>query len=67
MKTLINCAAVGTLLAGAQLASAEQSKPNVMFIFADDQTFESIGAYGLTEVKRILVASFALKPHCKSI
>ncbi len=30
---------------------AEKTKPNIMFIFTDDQTYESIGAYGLTEVK----------------
>lgn len=37
------------LLAGQPTVAAD--KPNVMFIFADDQTYESIGAYGLTEVK----------------
>ncbi|MHC5119619.1 MAG: sulfatase-like hydrolase/transferase [Planctomycetota bacterium] len=26
-------------------------KPNIMFIFADDQTYESIGAYGMINVK----------------
>jgi len=33
------------------VAHAAEDKPNIMFIFADDQTYESIGAYGLTEVK----------------
>lgn len=44
---------VGSLSYGVMPAQAEveTSKPNVMFIFSDDQTFESIGAYGLTEVK----------------
>ena len=28
-----------------------KQKPNILFIFADDQTFESIGALGKTEVK----------------
>ena len=41
--------AVG-MLVGAR-AQAETAKPNVMFIIADDQTYESISAYGLTEVK----------------
>jgi len=53
MKSFINYAAIGSLIAGAHCAVADQSKqtkPNVMFIIADDQTFESIGAYGLTEV-----------------
>jgi choline-sulfatase len=27
------------------------AKPNIMFIIADDQAYETIGAYGLTEVK----------------
>lgn len=33
------------------VAHGAAEKPNIMFIFADDQTYESIGAYGLTEVK----------------
>jgi choline-sulfatase len=41
---------VWSVLATAALAATETEKPNVMFIFADDQTFETIGAYGLTEV-----------------
>lgn len=32
-------------------AHAAVGKPNIMFIFADDQTYETIGAYALTEVK----------------
>ncbi|NWK55224.1 sulfatase-like hydrolase/transferase [Verrucomicrobiaceae bacterium N1E253] len=41
------------LLAASLLlpAVAEQKKPNIVFIFADDQTFESVGAYGLTDCK----------------
>ena len=39
------------LIVGLLASVVEANKPNVMFIFADDQTFESIGAYGLTEVK----------------
>jgi choline-sulfatase len=35
----------------AQADDAAAPKPNIMFIFADDQSFETIGAYGLTEVK----------------
>jgi choline-sulfatase len=41
-------AVVGVLLMAGH---ANADKPNVMFIFADDQAFETIGAYGLTEVK----------------
>ncbi len=47
MKRTVMILCMLGLLAGAQAAE----KPNVMFIFADDQTFESIGVYGLTEVK----------------
>lgn len=32
-------------------ASAGDAKPNVLFIFADNMTFESIGAYGLSDCK----------------
>ena len=50
MKSLIYTAFV--MLFFVNLGAAEKSsKPNIMFIFADDQTFETIGAYGLTEVK----------------
>lgn len=35
----------------AAMGVLAQDKPNVMFIFADDQTYECIGAYGLSEVK----------------
>lgn len=42
--------AAALLLAGQAMA-ATADKPNVMFIFADDQSYETIGAYGLTEVK----------------
>ena len=31
--------------------AAAAEKPNVMFIIADDQAYETIGAYGLSEVK----------------
>jgi len=54
MKSFINYAAIGSLIAGAHCAVADQSKqtkPNVMFIFADDQTYESIGAYGQLNIK----------------
>ncbi|MBT3194558.1 MAG: sulfatase-like hydrolase/transferase [Verrucomicrobia bacterium] len=41
--------AVGMLVGVS--ARAVEERPNIMFIFADDQTYESISAYGLTEVK----------------
>ena len=45
---------MGTALAfSGQVSAAEGAteKPNVMFIFADDQTYESIGAYGQLNIK----------------
>lgn len=46
-KQMICCLAAALAL---QAQAAEQP-PNIVFIFSDDQTYESIGAYGLTEVK----------------
>ncbi|MDD7986198.1 sulfatase-like hydrolase/transferase [Lentisphaera marina] len=44
---------VAVLAFAGQLFAAEGAaeKPNVMFIFADDQTYESIGAYGQLNIK----------------
>ena len=45
-KLLVVCAVMGMVV-----SAFAADKPNVMFIIADDQTYEGIGAYGLTEVK----------------
>ncbi|MDB4732610.1 sulfatase-like hydrolase/transferase, partial [Akkermansiaceae bacterium] len=37
------------LILASQLAAAE--KPNLLFIFADDMTYEAIGALGHQEIK----------------
>ncbi len=45
---------MGALLMAAMLLGSgrvDAGKPNILFIFADDMTFESIGAYGLTHCK----------------
>ena len=34
------------LAACCQLASAASSKPNIIWIFSDDHSFQTIGAYG---------------------
>lgn len=39
------------LILSASLYAQTDSKPNVLFIFADDQTFESIGALNNDEIK----------------
>lgn len=49
MKTLLRTLTLGGCSVAALLA-AEPRKPNVMFIFADDQAFETIGALGLTDI-----------------
>ena len=48
MKTL--AATLFTSLMIFSSATAAE-KPNILFVFADDMTFESIGAYGLTDCK----------------
>ncbi len=45
------CVIAGCVMLAAQPLSAKSGKPNVMFIFSDDQSYEMIGKYGLTEVK----------------
>src|SRR6056300_2031597 len=42
------CAFV-VVLGGVTLSAAE--KPNILFLFADDQCFETIGALGLTDIE----------------
>jgi len=44
---LISLASLVTVFSFATAAE----KPNILFVFADDMTFESIGAYGLTDCK----------------
>jgi choline-sulfatase len=52
-KTITTIFTVAVLAFAGQLSAAEGAaeKPNVMFIFADDQTYESIGAYGQLNIK----------------
>ncbi|CAA6677766.1 MULTISPECIES: sulfatase-like hydrolase/transferase [unclassified Lentimonas] len=63
MKTAIILTALIALAGIAQAASEKplrqatstelstaQDRPNVLFIFADDQSYETIGAYGLTDI-----------------
>ena len=63
MSRLLKTTMSALFIAGVSTlpAMAEQNKqpniildkqPNIMFIFADDQTYETISAYGLTEVNR---------------
>lgn len=44
MRLLLSIFAFATLLPAAE-------KPNILFIFADDMTYEAIGSLGMTEVK----------------
>ena len=48
----VGAGAAAMALAGKGLhAAGEPSKPNILFIFADDQTYESICALGYDEVE----------------
>lgn len=59
MRTVVNLTIASTLVAGMQQLGAAnlssiqgpRSKPNIMFVFADDLTHEGVAAYGLSEVK----------------
>lgn len=44
-------AVLGALHLAAQLLVATSDKPNVMFIFADDHSYEALAAHGNSEVK----------------
>src|SRR5256714_14314671 len=44
--TLVNIAAVAVLLGAAATPAAEPARPNVLFLFADDQRADTIAAWG---------------------
>ncbi len=39
-----------SIILGTCLAQAAEEKPNILFIFSDDQCFETIGTLGLTDI-----------------
>ncbi|WPJ96421.1 sulfatase-like hydrolase/transferase [Coraliomargarita algicola] len=41
---------LGLILTSLFSVSAHAEKPNILFIFSDDQVYESIGAHGLTDI-----------------
>ena len=47
MKILI-AMLLGSMSVAGSLSAAE--KPNILFIFSDDQCYETVGAYGLTDI-----------------
>lgn len=47
----LSIAVFGALFLAAQLLVAATEKPNVMFIFADDHSYEALAAHGNTELK----------------
>lgn len=49
LASLVVAIAMGLITTGR--AAAQDEQPNVLFIFADDLTFEGLGAYGNDEVK----------------
>lgn len=44
-------AALGVLLLTLQMIVAAGDEPNVMFIFADDHSYEALAAHGNSDVK----------------
>ncbi|MCH8830435.1 MAG: sulfatase-like hydrolase/transferase, partial [Planctomycetes bacterium] len=50
MPFLRLCAVLAVLLSGASPLSAAK-KPNILFLFADDQCYETIHALGNAEIK----------------
>ena len=44
-------ALLALLMPFLMILSASAEKPNILFVFADDMTYEGIGAYGLTDCK----------------
>ncbi|MCA9144711.1 MAG: sulfatase-like hydrolase/transferase [Planctomycetales bacterium] len=52
IRCLLVCCVVGlSHFANAALAAEQSSRPNILFIFADDQTYESIHALGNDEIE----------------
>lgn len=41
---------IALLLLGLAAAQAEPRRPNILFIFADDMSYETIGAYGMLDI-----------------
>ncbi len=50
MKSLV-CALVVLLAATEAVPAAQGDKPNVLFLFADDQSYETMGAFGHTDIE----------------
>ncbi|MEP2774683.1 MAG: sulfatase [Luteolibacter sp.] len=51
MNPTLRVVAIGALIAGLGSAFAEDVRPNIIYLMADDQNFNSMGIYGNTEVK----------------
>ncbi|MCO8121653.1 sulfatase-like hydrolase/transferase [Stieleria sp. TO1_6] len=49
--TFILCAAIASLCGGGSWSLASDSRPNIVFIFVDDQGYYDLGCYGATEVE----------------
>jgi len=46
----MNRKVIGTCVMGAAAAAAAKEKPNILFVFADDQSYETIGAFGMLDI-----------------
>jgi choline-sulfatase len=49
-QTILRTVAIGAIALGTLIANAAQDKPNILFIFADDLTYESIRAHGMLDI-----------------
>ena len=50
MKTFCLLAITATVLLACEVAHSAPAKPNILFIFADDMTYEAVGAFGYLDV-----------------
>jgi arylsulfatase A-like enzyme len=46
----MNTKAISACVMGAAAAAAANEKPNILFIFADDMSYETIGAFGMLDI-----------------
>ena len=58
MKASKQNALLATVLLGAAALVHAEKKPNILFIFADDMSYETIGAYGMLDIDTPHLDSF---------
>ena len=48
--SILHAAADTSVETAAEAPSVQSAKPNILFIFSDDQTYETVAAHGLTDI-----------------